>query len=91
MVKSVRPLLVWAAAIWVLYGVGNVLGWRADMALLSGTIPGASEGVTVLLCVVYSGLYLGAVFVAPVLVIGAAIESVVRGIAGRSLWRRSPN
>jgi hypothetical protein len=77
-VKSVRPLLVWAAVIWGLYGVANVLGLRSDMALLSGTIPTSNMGVGVVLCVVYLGLYLGAVFVAPVLVIAAAIEGGMR-------------
>jgi len=77
-VKSVRPLLIRALAIWVLYAIANALGLRADMALLSGTIPTANASVGVLLCVVYLGLYLGAVFVAPILVIAAVIEGAVR-------------
>jgi len=76
----VRPLLIRAVVIWVLYEVANALGLRADMALLSGTIPTANESVAVVLCVVYLGLYLGAVFVAPILVLTAGIEAVVRGV-----------
>ena len=82
--KSVRPLLIWAVVIVMLFGLANALGLRGYMTVLSGTMPSASAGVTMVLCVVYLALYLGAVLAAPILILATLIELAVRRVAGRS-------
>ena len=77
MIKAARPLLLRAVVIWVLYAVANILGMRHGMTLLSGTSPLADASMSTVECVVYLGLYLGAVIVAPILVIGSVIEVIV--------------
>jgi len=77
-VKRVWPLLMRAVVIWVSYGMANVFGMRHGMSLLSGTYPVADANVSVVMCVAYLGLYVGAVVVAPMLVIAALLEVGMR-------------
>ena len=67
--------VLWAASLAVLFAVLHLLGFREYASVLSGTVPLGAFNLIVnrFFAVVYVLLYLGAVILAPILLIGAAV------------------
>jgi hypothetical protein len=80
--------LVRAGILIVAWAVAHGCGLRADVCVLSGTIPGGGRGAA-LGGVVYLVSYFGAVLVAPGLAIAAGLWLGARRVLARALARRA--
>jgi hypothetical protein len=79
-----------AAAVLVVYLIGDGLGWREYTSILSGTVePGQPGGRFLVLGVIYVLAYLGFVVAAPILVLAAAIFSLLLRLGRRRSGRES--
>jgi hypothetical protein len=84
---SSKAMVSWAAAILITFAILHALGWREFTSVISGTIPrGASSMEASVKALAYMAAYFGAVLVAPILIIAAAIrlglEWVIRASKG---------
>ncbi|MEM0914518.1 MAG: hypothetical protein AAGB29_10290 [Planctomycetota bacterium] len=71
--------LLAAGAIWLCFGLVTALGWRANVSLLSGTLPAVGDGVFAIATgLLYGFAYLMAIVLAPILAIAALVEAVAR-------------
>jgi hypothetical protein len=74
--------VVVAALIVVGFLILHALGARAEVGLLSGTLPAGDEAVAV--GVLYIAAWFGFVLVAPILVLTLALDLVVEVVLGRA-------
>src|SRR5580704_18005473 len=70
-----RRLLVAAAVLVGAYGIADGLGLRQYTSIISGTMSAGDWTSSVFLCIIYIGLYFGAVLAAPILALAALIEA----------------
>ena len=76
--------LAWAAVLFAAWGVCHALGWRADTAVLSGTVdPAHGSAQSVMLRgMLYAVAYLAAAVVGPVLVLAGGVFIVLVRVTG---------
>ena len=79
MLRTVPPMLWPALGMVVGFGVLHLAGARDAVSVLSGTpVEGMSMAVAAALGAAYVLAYFGAVLLAPILVVAAALSSLIR-------------
>ena len=72
---SPADFIVSAIAIFTLFVITHLLGWRDTTTILTGTFPaGSPKTVTVLKAFTYMGAYFGTVLACPILLIAAVFS-----------------
>ena len=66
--------VTFAVVIAAMFGVFHLLGWREDVAVLSGTGSPTNRDAMMVRGMLYVLAYLGTVVVGPILVIGAGVR-----------------
>ena len=97
--KGIAPILTWTPAgllarsvvLWLLFLTAHAAGLRRCTSILSGTVPEGSIplGQATILGTAYIVLYLGAMVVAPVMAVAAALGYLWR--AGERATRYRPS
>ena len=76
--------LAWAAVMAAAWGVCHALGWRADTAVLSGTVDPSHGSATWVMFrgMIYAVTYFAAMVVGPVLVLASGVFVVLVRVTG---------
>ena len=76
--------LAWAAVMVAAWGLCHALGWRADTAVLSGTVDPSHGSATWVMFrgMIYAVTYFAAVVVGPVLVLASGVFVVLVRVTG---------